>query len=171
MSEPRDVLIRHAGRRRVQGGAVSIGRAGRGRTECRHWSEGGRWIWSTRQQQKGIEAVECRILSGTDVAAPATRVASSSRARRLQSSSRARRAGLVGCIVREQRKPVHPCPTSPASSTRPSRPANRSSNQHSTSLFASQRRPFMSCSTERCSSESMACADCLVGSQWRRCCG
>ena len=44
MSEPRDVLIRHAGRRRVQGGAVSIGRAGRGRTECRHWSEGGRWI-------------------------------------------------------------------------------------------------------------------------------
>ena len=46
MSEPRDVLIRHAGRRRVQGGAVSIGRAGRGRTECRHWSEGGRWIRS-----------------------------------------------------------------------------------------------------------------------------
>ena len=44
MSEPRDVLIRHAGRRRVQGGAVSFGRAGRGRTECRHWSEGGRWI-------------------------------------------------------------------------------------------------------------------------------
>ena len=44
MSEPRDVLIRHAGRRCVHGGAVSIGRAGRGRTECRHWSEGGRWI-------------------------------------------------------------------------------------------------------------------------------
>ena len=39
------MLIRHTGRRRVQGGAVSIGRAGRGRTECRHWSEGGRWIW------------------------------------------------------------------------------------------------------------------------------
>ena len=36
------MLIRHAGRRRVQGGAVSFGRAGRGRTECRHWSEGGR---------------------------------------------------------------------------------------------------------------------------------
>ena len=36
------MLIRHTGRRRVQGGAVSIGRAGRGRTECRHWSEGGR---------------------------------------------------------------------------------------------------------------------------------
>ena len=36
------MLIRHAGRRCVQGGAVSIGRAGRGRTECRHWSEGGR---------------------------------------------------------------------------------------------------------------------------------
>ena len=30
------MLIRHAGRRRVQGGAVSFGRAGRGRTECRH---------------------------------------------------------------------------------------------------------------------------------------
>ena len=39
-----DVLIRHTGRRRVQGGAVNIDRAGRGRTECRHWSEGGRWI-------------------------------------------------------------------------------------------------------------------------------
>ena len=37
MSEPRDVLIRHAGRCRMQGGAVGIGRAGRGRTECRHW--------------------------------------------------------------------------------------------------------------------------------------
>ena len=37
LPEPRDVLIRHAGRCRMQGGAVGIGRAGRGRTECRHW--------------------------------------------------------------------------------------------------------------------------------------
>ena len=42
LPEPRDVLIRQAGRCRMQGGAVGIGRAGRGRTECRHWSEGGR---------------------------------------------------------------------------------------------------------------------------------
>ena len=33
------MLIRHAGRCRMQGGAVGIGRAGRGRTECRHWTE------------------------------------------------------------------------------------------------------------------------------------
>ena len=39
LPEPRDVLIRHAGRCRMQGGAVGIGRAGRGRTECRHWTE------------------------------------------------------------------------------------------------------------------------------------
>jgi hypothetical protein len=40
LPEPRDVLIRHTGRRRVQGGAVSIDRAGRGRTECRHLERG-----------------------------------------------------------------------------------------------------------------------------------
>ena len=34
LPEPRDVLIRHAGRCRMQGGAVGIGRAGRGRREC-----------------------------------------------------------------------------------------------------------------------------------------
>ena len=42
LPEPRDVLIRHAGRCRMQGGAVGIGRAGRGRRECRHRRKGGR---------------------------------------------------------------------------------------------------------------------------------
>ena len=36
------MLIRHAGRCRMQGGAVGIGRAGRGRQECRHRRKGGR---------------------------------------------------------------------------------------------------------------------------------
>ena len=42
LPEPRDVLIRHAGRCRMQGGAVGIGRAGRGRRECRLRRKGGR---------------------------------------------------------------------------------------------------------------------------------
>ena len=52
------MLIRHAGRRRVQGGAVSIGRAGRGRTECRHWSEGGRTV-GCAQGAPALCVVQC----------------------------------------------------------------------------------------------------------------
>ena len=48
LSEPRDVRIRHTGRRRMQGGAVSNGRAGRGRQECRHRSEAGRLFFISR---------------------------------------------------------------------------------------------------------------------------
>ena len=72
------MLIRHAGRRRVQGGAVSIGRAGRGRTECRHWTEGGAWRGQNNRDHTACPDTRRRVdhaaaMSGQDhvhVAAP-----------------------------------------------------------------------------------------------------
>ncbi len=60
LPETRDVLIRHAGRCRRQGGAVGIGHAGCGRQECRHRSEGGRLDFTGGDSGLGLStAIAC----------------------------------------------------------------------------------------------------------------